>query len=159
VPKKSISGTALVLGNDFDAPIHHQLPPFFGTALQFVKSWIDPGLNGDPYADRPYLFGPLLSSANALRIGNQSSGPNDEKSLKEAEVIEEGEDTSDGKQLREELKIPKDGAGRQKFFLQEEHRTQFRFEQDRQYDFDFYNGYLDFNGKLLWFSLATDRPN
>src|ERR1700761_6991884 len=73
VPKKSIVGSALLLGNDFDAPIRHQLPPFFGTALQFVKKWIDPGLDGDPYADKPYLFGPLLSSANALRIGTKSA--------------------------------------------------------------------------------------
>ncbi|KAI9848767.1 MAG: hypothetical protein M1830_007272, partial [Pleopsidium flavum] len=66
LPKKSISGNALVFGNDFDHPIRDRLPPGFNTALKIVKWAIDPGLDGDVYADRPHLYGPALSSLNVV---------------------------------------------------------------------------------------------
>jgi hypothetical protein len=159
VPKKNIPGTALVLGNDFDQPIRDQLPPFFGKALQFVKSWIDPGLDGDPYADKPYLFGPLLSSANVLSIGTTSGDGRGEDPANDVHVIEEGDEADDGKQIRDQLNIPHDGAGRQKFFLTEDNRKQFQFEQGRQYELDFFNGYLDFNGRSLPFVPQPSRTN
>ncbi|ERT00524.1 hypothetical protein HMPREF1624_03897 [Sporothrix schenckii ATCC 58251] len=61
-----ISGTDLQWGNDFDEPLRDRLPPGFGAALRIVKWWIDPGLEGDPYADKPYLYGPALSSFNQV---------------------------------------------------------------------------------------------
>jgi hypothetical protein len=67
-PKIAISGDSLVFGNDFDNPIRDRLPPGFNTALRIVKWMIDPGLYGDAYADRPFLYGPALSSLNSLRI-------------------------------------------------------------------------------------------
>ncbi|RMZ78147.1 hypothetical protein DV738_g4057, partial [Chaetothyriales sp. CBS 135597] len=69
VPKVDIPGNELVFGNDFDRPIRDRLPPGFGQAFKFVKWWIDPGLDGDVYADRPYLYGPALSSWNTFSIG------------------------------------------------------------------------------------------
>lgn len=66
-----ISGSDLQFGNDFDHPIRDRLPPGFSYAMKIVKWWIDPGLDGDPYADSPYLFGPALSSFNHVRV----SGP------------------------------------------------------------------------------------
>ncbi|OAP62449.1 hypothetical protein AYL99_04652 [Fonsecaea erecta] len=68
VPKQDIPGEELVFGNDFDRPIRDRLPPGFNQAFRIVKWWIDPGLDGDVYADRPYLYGPALSSWNILRI-------------------------------------------------------------------------------------------
>ncbi|KIX93359.1 uncharacterized protein Z520_11002 [Fonsecaea multimorphosa CBS 102226] len=68
VPKQDIPGEELVFGNDFDRPIRDRLPPGFNQAFRIVKWWIDPGLDGDVYADRPYLYGPALSSFNILRI-------------------------------------------------------------------------------------------
>lgn len=68
---EGISGSDLQFGNDFDHPIRDRLPPGFSYAMKIVKWWIDPGLDGDPYADSPYLFGPALSSFNHIRV----SGP------------------------------------------------------------------------------------
>jgi hypothetical protein len=67
-PKKAISGDSLVFGNDFDNPIRDRLPPGFSTALRIVRWMIDPGLYGNAYTDKPYLYGPALSSLNCLRI-------------------------------------------------------------------------------------------
>lgn len=71
IPKKDIPGEDLVFGNDFDRPLRDRLPPGANQALRIVKWWIDPGLDGDMYADRPYLYGPALSSWNTLHIGDQ----------------------------------------------------------------------------------------
>jgi len=39
--------------------------------LRIVKWAIDPGLEGDVYADEPYLYGVAGSSFNVLRVGGK----------------------------------------------------------------------------------------
>jgi Protein of unknown function (DUF1769) len=133
----------LLLGNDFDEPIRELLPPFFDTALQIVKKLVDPGIDGDPLCDKPYLFGPLLSSANVMRVGDAKGAfeGNDE------EVLEEGAEGAEAKTLREKAGMPGEPGPRQKWFLKKQTREEFIFEKDVRYEFDFFNGYLDFNGK------------
>jgi len=116
------------------------LPPFFGAGLKVVKSTIDPGLEGDPYAEKPWLYGPLASSVNVMRIGSKGDT---KKGM--AGVLEEGGDGEDAAKIREEAGIPDRGPARMKFFLDKEKREKFEFEVGRRYEFDFYNGYLDFN--------------
>lgn len=149
-PKQDINGHDLVFGNDFDHPIRDKLPPGFNQAFKIATWFIDPGLYGDVYADEPYLYGPLLSSINVLRIG-----PKDDKAQEKVEevraneevsVFEEGAD-GDGEQVREELGLPRESAARQKHFLQEAKLKEFTFEKDREYSLDFFNPYLDFNGR------------
>ena len=169
VPKADIRGSDLVFGNDFDRPIRDRLPPGFNQAFKIVKWFIDPGLEGDVYADNPYLYGPALSSWNVLRIGDKviNSPSSDSKAnggqswkMPNAEsfhetVIEEGAEGT-GEEIREEATIPSDSAGRKKFFLTEAHRDAFTFEAGRLYQADFGNPYLDFNDfslKLPGFSL------
>jgi hypothetical protein len=118
-----------------------------------VKGWIDPGLYGDPYADEPYLYGPLLSSINVFRIGEKASVDGDKTLAVEAEneldgsgpVIEEGADGEEAESIRDEHGIPEINKARMKHFLQEERRQAFEFEQGRTYSCDFFNPYLDFN--------------
>lgn len=150
-----LKGDQVVFGNDFDKPIRDRLPPGFGTALRIAKWTIDPGLDGDPYADEPYLYGPLLSSINVFRIGEEDqdvqalnkSGETKVEAEGHEEVIvfEEGAESDEGKKLREEAGIPSDANARKRHFLTEDHRKQFTFEQGRTYACDFFNGYLDFN--------------
>ncbi|KAF2402834.1 DUF1769-domain-containing protein [Trichodelitschia bisporula] len=142
VPKKDIPATDLVFGNDFDQPIRDRLPPLFGKAMKFVTSWVDPGIEGDPYADQPYLYGPLVSSVNVLRIGEKGQKIGERDGEK---VIEEGADGEEAEKVREELGIPGDGPARMKFFLDKGHKEKFVFEKGRRYECDFFNGYLDFN--------------
>ena len=149
IPKKDISGKDLVFGNDFERPIRDRLPPGFNWALNFVKGWIDPGLDGDVYSDKPYLYGPALSSWNVLRIGDKVPEPAEGWKHPGADsfhedVVEEGGDGS-GEEVRDDLKIPADASSRKKFFLKEENREEFNFEKGRLYQADFGNPYLDFN--------------
>lgn len=130
----------------------------FDKAFGIVKWWIDPGLDGDVYADEPYLYGPLLSSINVLRIGskedeNKAAGHDSEG---EAIVYEEGAD-GEGAEVRKEKRVPDRAAARQKFFLTEQNRKDFTFEAGREYKCDFFNPYLDFNEFAL--KIGYGLPN
>ena len=154
IPKVNIPGSDLVFGNDFDRPIKDRLPPGFNQAFKIVKWWIDPGLEGDVYADKPYLYGPALSSWNVLRIGDKviekpESAEKEAWKLPNAEtwhetVIEEGGEGT-GTDVWAKESIPADSAGRKKHFLTEANRDAFIFEAGRLHQADFGNQYLDFN--------------
>lgn len=159
LPKSAIPGNELLFGNDFDEPIRDRLPPGFGKAFKLVKWVIDPGLEGDPYADQPHLYGPALSSINILRVGEKKSSLGghaaDAAQTADGDVIEEGGD-GDGQKIRDDMGVPKEAGARKKFFLDEEKRKQWEFEAGRLYRVDFFNPYLDFNDfslKLPGFSL------
>ncbi|EEA21990.1 hypothetical protein TMatcc_008585 [Talaromyces marneffei ATCC 18224] len=150
IPKQDISGNDLMFGNDFNRPIRDSIPPGFNTALRIVKWAIDPGLDGDPYADKPYLYSPGLASWNYFRIGEKVD-PKEEKEGNRHEkiaVVEEGGEGS-GKEEREKLQIPDDIAQRKKYFLDENKRNEFVFEKGSQYLVDFGNPYLGFNDFTL----------
>lgn len=165
IPKEDVPGTDLVFGNDFDRPIRDRLPPGFNQALRIVKWWIDPGLEGDAYADQPYLYGPALSSWNYFKIcdkvvSDEKLGDKDAWKIPNAtsfheEIVEEGAE-GDGEEAREEAGLPGDAAARKKHFLTKAHLEDFTFEKGRLYQADFGNGYLDFNDfslKLPGFTL------
>ncbi|KAH9219187.1 hypothetical protein DL95DRAFT_359351 [Leptodontidium sp. 2 PMI_412] len=156
-PKKAINGDDLVFGNDFDHPIRDRLPPGFNTAFRIVKWVVDPGLDGDVYADKPYLYGPAASSVNRLFVGPKTGG----EGVKEEEgggegigyheaglVFEEGGD-EEGMDVRMEKGVPETEAARKKHFLVEEKRKEWEWEEGRVYGCDFYNPYLDFNDFAL----------
>jgi hypothetical protein len=136
---KGISGTDLQFGNDFDHPIRDRLPPGFGTAMNIVKWWIDPGLEGDVYADKPYLYGPALSSFNAVRVGSV-----EHDDAKGGLVIEEGGDAN-GAKAREAIGCPADKKARMKWALKPDSKEKWNWEFGKTYGLDFYNAYLDFN--------------
>ncbi|KAI9656257.1 MAG: hypothetical protein M1821_004920 [Bathelium mastoideum] len=153
--KNSISGNDLVFGNDFDHPIRDRLPPGFSTAFNIVKWMIDPGLEGDPYADEPYLYGPLLSSINLFEIGDKDMSKDGKHSKEEDsdggsseddeyDILQEGA-TGSGEKVREESGMPGDAKARKKHYLTEANRKNFTFEAGREYKCDFFNPYLDFN--------------
>ncbi|EGC42739.1 conserved hypothetical protein [Histoplasma capsulatum var. duboisii H88] len=167
VPKRAIPGAELVFGNDFDRPIRDRLPPGTNQALKFVKWAIDPGLEGDAYADKPYLYGAALSSWNYLRVcgvvrereEGDMVGSGEGRGADQEEIIEEGGE-GDGEEVRRKLNVPNDPAGRRKFFLVEGNRDRFVFEEGRLYKADFGNGYLgfsDFSLRLPGFSIKVAK--
>ncbi|KAI1492893.1 hypothetical protein F5X96DRAFT_304626 [Biscogniauxia mediterranea] len=136
-----ISGHDLQFGNDFDHPIRDRLPPGFGYAMNIVKWWIDPGLEGDAYADRPYLYGPALSSFNAVHAGR--GGGVD--AAKGGLHFEEGGD-EEGIVWRRDVAGAPDGAKERKAWaLKGAGKDRWVFEYGRTYCADFFNPYLDFN--------------
>ncbi|KAK3898900.1 hypothetical protein C8A05DRAFT_46899 [Staphylotrichum tortipilum] len=138
-PRPGVPATDLQFGNDFDHPIRDRLPPGFGTALNIVKWWIDPGLDGDPYADRPYLYGPALSSFNAVHVGGGELDPD-----KGGLWFDEGGD-EEGIQWRRERGVPDDAAARMKWALKAGSKEAWTWEYGRTYGVDFFNPYIDFH--------------
>ncbi|KAL2186411.1 DUF1769-domain-containing protein [Thermothelomyces heterothallicus CBS 203.75] len=138
-----VLGTDLQFGNDLDHPIRDRLPPGFGTAMNIVKWWIDPGLEGDPYADAPYLYGPALSSFNVVCVGE---GEQDE--ARGGLWFEEGGDEA-GAEWRRRIGAPEDAKQRMKWALKAENKEKWTWEYGRTYGVDFFNPYIDFNDFAL----------
>lgn len=134
-----VPATDLQFGNDFDHPIRDRLPPGFGTAMNIVKWWIDPGLEGDPYADNPYLYGPALSSFNAVHVGQ---GEYDE--AKGGLWFDEGGD-EEGLAWRRGLGAPDEAKARMKWALRRDSKEKWVWEYGRTYGVDFFNPYIDFS--------------
>ncbi|KAJ6262293.1 hypothetical protein Dda_3100 [Drechslerella dactyloides] len=68
-----ISGDDLVLANDFDKPIAQSLPPGFSVAWRAARWVTDPGLDGDPWAEKPWMEGRVLSSVNVIDVGDRKT--------------------------------------------------------------------------------------
>ncbi|KAK3717637.1 hypothetical protein LTR37_005704 [Vermiconidia calcicola] len=157
VPKKNLPGDA-IWGNDFDHPVRERLPPGFNTAFKIVKDFIDPGLECDAYADKPWLYGPALSCWFGFHVGDNIPAEGEIPQGSEAnDIVKEGADGS-GEDIRAKHGLPKNSEKRRKHFLSRSHREQFIFEKDRLYSADFYNPYLDFGNfslKLPGFSIKV----
>jgi hypothetical protein len=161
VPHSTHSTSALVFGNDFDRPIRDRLPPGFSTAFKIVKWAIDPGLDGDVYADKPYLYGPALGSLNVVSVGGKAEKSGDRYEIDEDDVPDEDgtqEGAEDeGEEWRQKTGVPKDAGQRKKWALVEANQAKWQWEEGRVYKADFFNPYLDFNEfalKLPGFSLG-----
>ncbi len=134
-----ISAADLQFGNDFDHPIRDRLPPGFGTAMNIVRWWIDPGLEGDAYADMPYLYGPALSSFNAVHVGPAVHDPE-----RGGLWVEEGGDEA-GLKARQAIGAPDDAKQRMKWALGADNKEKWVWEYGQTYGVDFYNPYIDFS--------------
>ncbi|KAI0015420.1 f-box domain-containing protein [Xylariomycetidae sp. FL0641] len=135
-----ISGQDLQFGNDFDHAIRDKLPPGFGAAMWLVKRFIDPGLEGDPAADTPYLYGPALSSFNRVHAGPATYEPE-----KGGLLVEEGGDEA-GLRRRREVGVPEnDPQARKDWALTPGNNKKWTFAWGETVALDFFNPYLDFN--------------
>lgn len=139
-----ISANDLQFGNDFDHPIRDRLPPGFSYAMKIVKWWIDPGLDGDPYADSPYLFGPALSSFNAIHVGPASLDH-----AKGGIWADEGASDDKAKDWRYEIGAPNDAKARMKWALAARAKDQWLWKYGQTYAVDFFNAYIDFSDFAL----------
>ena len=110
---------------------------------------MDPGLDGDVHADEPYLYGNALSSINLLRVGEKTAKGEGKEweipvGVHEDEIKEGGE--GDGQTIRKDLEVPEGADARKKWFLREDKKEKWMWEEGRVYQADFFNPYLDFNG-------------
>lgn len=144
VPKSDINGNDVVLGNDFDYPIRDGLPPGADQAFKIAKWFIDPGMYADVKADKPHVFGPLLSSINTFRIDGDDSSLRQTKDG--TDTVQEGT-TNGAESERVKSGLPSTAAARKKHFLDKKHLESFTFKAGTRYTCDFFNPYLDFNGE------------
>lgn len=140
-----------MFGNDFDHPIRDRLPPGFNTAFKIVKWAVDPGLEGDVYAEKPYLYGGVGGSVNTLYVKEGEGELDKEEGSEDAGLLfKEGGD-EDGLETRQDSGIPETEAGRKKWFLNQTNRESWEWEEGVTYGCDFFNPYLDFNGTFRAF--------
>ena len=101
-------------------------------------------MDGDAYADKPYLFSPALATCNQFRIGDKICKSDEVPTLHDT-VVEEGAE-GDGAEVRRNYGIPDTVENRRHHFQSEDARKNFVFEEGRMYLADFGNPYLVFNG-------------
>ncbi|TID21258.1 hypothetical protein E2P81_ATG04545 [Venturia nashicola] len=162
VPKRDIPAIDAVFGHDFDRPVRDRLPPGFTYAFAIVKEFIDPGIEADPYSDKPWLFAPALDCWFILHIGDILPkdflrGGTKLPHVHEHEPLQEGGDAS-GLKYREDNNIPTEAHKRRKHFIPAVNRKSIVFEKNRLYQGDFFNPYIDFNNfrlKLPGFSIRV----
>jgi hypothetical protein len=123
--------------------IRDRLPPGFNYAFKIVKWVVDPGLDGDVYADQPYLYGPAASSVNTLHVAGKGT-VSGEAEHDAGLVFTEGGDY-EGMKMRGEKGVPETEAARKKHFLNVDNRKEWEWEEGKVYGCDFFNPYLDFN--------------
>lgn len=132
-----------------------RLPYGTGTAFKILKSVIDPGLDGDLYADKPHLYGCALSSLNVLWVGGKpENGILQKVDNRGDDVVEEGGE-GEGIEWRKEREVPEQAGKRKSWFLGKGRPTTWVWEAGREYRADFFNPYLDFNGIWLHPLLPT----
>lgn len=120
---------------------------------------IDPGLEGDLYADKPHLYGRALSSFNVISVGERvAKGEGLRKEEGHGDrVVEEG-GKGEGLEWRKSRDVPDDAGKRKAWFLAKAKAERWQWEEGRVYEGDFFNPYLDFNDfslKLPGFSLSV----
>lgn len=114
----------------------------FSIAMNIVKTVVDPNIDGDVYAEKPYLYSPGLATWSQLRIGSK-----DHALLSGHDVVEEGASDEEALGLRKGTSIPATASGRKKHFQNQQHREAFTFQAGRGYLADFSNAYINFSGK------------
>ncbi|KAK3811186.1 MAG: hypothetical protein J3Q66DRAFT_404574 [Benniella sp.] len=92
--KREWAGDQVIFGNQFERPL--KLPPLSSIALKFVQ-FIDPGLQADIYADKPWAFSPLIATMNAVNV----SGWHIDKATQKK--VEEHGEAKDREHLENEL--------------------------------------------------------
>lgn len=129
-----------MLSNTFSRPIRDRLPYFFPAAWRALQ-WVDPGIAGSVYADKPEVYGSVLGSANYLAV----PGPGEADELGSVVIAE-----------AMPADVPQTPSARRKHFLQGERRHQWTWRRGVEYRWDFCNGMIDFNGFSL--SQPFSRP-
>ena len=167
----------VITGQEFERPFRNK--PSSQTVqslLGMLKSKLPDSFECDFLSDAPFFQHPLLAGCQHFRIDkandlNKSSTQDELHGLGADGNIKE--DTS----LLNDDNIPKDGAGRRKFFSKQSNLSRFFFEPDMVYTFDFFSNYFSpstfsleigpmsidlvpyFNGFPLFLSMAKDKSS
>lgn len=135
-----ISGNDLVWGNDFDTPIRDTLPYGFSFGYKILKYAVDPSIFGDPYAEKPYLYGPALTSFNLISVNCTQSKvtPVGDSAAVEAgagvgAALEwpgpiQAENLQNQNKGKYKYLPPNDPSARRKYYLTKPNRLDFKFK-------------------------------
>ncbi|RKO87151.1 hypothetical protein BDK51DRAFT_21511, partial [Blyttiomyces helicus] len=163
--KKAWNGDDVIFGLDFDSKV--RMPTGAGLGLKIAK-WLDPALDADLYADKPWIFSPLVSAMNSMGVAPADAVPSDAAPAKSDTPA----DPLLGKWSYHSHMVPEDATllftdrasapsltayeKRKKFFADPKNRRAVTFSPELVYCMDFYDAYFDFNNialKLPGFSI------
>jgi len=150
--KKPTTADDLMWGIDFDQKLN--VPRLADVALKFVQHTIDPSLECDLHAEKPWSRSPLIATMNIVSImklsGNTAVKPDAPAPLPpwpspNGEHVEEN--TAAGIPQTHHMET----AERRKLLKDAAQRKAIAVTPDQVYDFDFFNPFLDFENFQIKF--------
>ena len=140
--REGIGFDEVITGQEFDRPFRNApSSKLVQHLLEMLKHKLPDSFDCDFSSDKPYFEHPLLSGCQHFRIDEAAELAD----VKENELHGIGpdgnviEDTS----LLGDDEIPKDGAGRRKYFSKQSNLKRYIFDTSRIYTFDFYSSYFN----------------
>jgi hypothetical protein len=124
-----IPGHKLHLSNLLPRDLSSRLPYFFPAAWKALQIF-DPGLDGDVYAEQPWVSSPVLSAMSRIRLSS-------------------AEEPAPGLPVEEDMRLAGlelDPAARRKYFLKAVNREEFVFRRGWRVELAFGNQLVDFPG-------------
>lgn len=137
------SRTQLVFGNTFDRPIKDSLPYGTSVATKAVH-YIDPALELDLYADKPWALSPLLATFPVVRVSSTDSAPKWSHDQPKEDVSALLKDEDDNK-----TRLPGDSAARRKVFARKEARQVTEIKPEHFLELDFAQGMINFSNMAV----------
>ena len=103
-PKEDINGSNFAFGNDFTYPIRDYVPVgLLNTGLKLFNWFINDSVKGDPYPDKPYLYGPGISSFTYMAIKNPDDPTVNTHSKSSREFIPTGREYTKRTKFKKEI--------------------------------------------------------
>ncbi|OXG17580.1 hypothetical protein C367_05068 [Cryptococcus neoformans Ze90-1] len=143
---EDLTADEVVFGNTFERPIKDSLPWGTSVATKFMY-FIDPTLELDIYADKPWALSPALATMNYLSLEDGSKVGKDlmvkEDSLEfiKSKAKDEGATVPTPREGNEKTEI----SARRKWLADKKNREKIKLGKDVVVGMEFANGLLDFN--------------
>ncbi|KAK8864711.1 hypothetical protein IAR55_001965 [Kwoniella newhampshirensis] len=138
---KDVGGDEVVFGNVFERPIRDSLPWGTSIATKFMY-FIDPVMECDIYADKPWALSPALATMSHLSL--DSSAQNDDQLYIDEDSLDFIREKTKGEVPQVEGEKNEVGA-RRKWLGKKENRESVKLVKDVEVGMEFCNGLLDFN--------------
>ncbi|KAI8057839.1 hypothetical protein BDF22DRAFT_615749 [Syncephalis plumigaleata] len=141
--RQLLASDNLVFGNVFDAPI--RLPPGAGLGVRMMRMLVDPGLEADLNAAKPWAWSPVLCTMNSIAVRELS--PEDGTGLPSLDKSDY--DVTRPLPERNSLLfndgMPRSASERRTYFALSANRQMVQLSPDYEYTMEFCNGLIDFN--------------
>lgn len=135
-----MNGDDLVFGNVFERPIRKSLPWGTGIATKFMY-FIDPTLELDVYADKPWALSPVLSTMNHLALKKKENKSEVEMEAPTAMGIFKAVDEH-ALHVVDRPEDSHDVAKRRRFFGDAGNRELVTFDKTLETEMEFGSGFL-----------------
>ncbi|WVQ99751.1 hypothetical protein IAU59_006893 [Kwoniella sp. CBS 9459] len=144
--KQEFNADDVLFGNVFEKPIRDNLPWGTSIATKFMY-FVDPTVEADIYADKPWALSPALATMSHLSLSSStSSASTDDKVGHVTEDTGEWLEDNGGDSLSysdtdEKAQV----SARRKWLAKKDNRRQILVPKDTVVGMEFCNGLLDFN--------------